>query len=412
MNADRDLVWSSADPDGVRTCVRPTKSAAKPSRWRRADHRDTEMFQTWPLERRELLTVWLDADAATRRWHTLLQIAGPDRCALANEICRALLIGGWVELDERRSPRRDWRVFALHWRDRSALRRLLGLPDVDALAADREDWRRRPFADPRLPALAATLDALPAKTALRRLPLLHRLDAWIAEGRHGTRRQFAQFARESTKAVSESEWQWLDEHLGLAELGIDAHLPGLWLRAPVRLLFAAGHLDLAAITEPLALTPATLQALSGASGRIGCWRVVENRTSFEQAAAGHGEHDGVLWVPGFPGPWWSHAVAALLRWLPAPAEIACDPDPAGIRIALQAGQVWTRAGLPWQPWAMSARHLQALDSKRPLSDEDRIVLERLLMDAALPHGLRELAVALRDTGQKGEQEAIDLFGRA
>jgi hypothetical protein len=366
------------------------------------------MFATWPTNRRSLLAEWLDDDAPTRRWNTLLQIAGPDRCALADEICRALLIGGWVELDERRSPRRDWSVYALRWRDRPGLRRLLGLQDTEALAADREAWRQRAFIDPRLPPLATTLDEQPGHIALRRLPLLHRLDTWIAEGRRGSRRQFAQFARGSTKTVSDAEWQWLDERLGLAELGIDAHLPGLWLRAPLQLQFAKGQLDLAALPEPLALTPATLQGLCGASGRLRCWRVVENRTSFEQAAAAHGDRDGVLWVPGFPGDGWRNAVAALLRSAPAPAEIACDPDPAGIQIAMHAGSVWTAAGLAWRPWAMTTQHLHALTATRPLNDYDRAALNRLLADPELRPELRDLALSLNEQGRKGEQEGLDL----
>jgi hypothetical protein len=394
--------------DGIRTQMRAAKRGAVAVRRRSADRCDPAMLAAWPAERRALLAAWLQADAPTRRWDTLLQIAGPDRLALADDLCRALLAGGWIALDERRSPRRDWRPYALHWRDPGALRRALGLEDAEALAAERDTWRARPLADPRVAALAATLDGLPLKTALRRWPLLHRLDAWLGEARRGSRRQFAQFARGATKAVSEAEWAWLDEHLGLAELGIDAHQPGLWLRAPLRLRFDEGELDLCALREPLALTPASLLRLRGASGQVTCWRVLENRTSFEQAAVVYGDRDGVLWTPGFPGAWWADAVAALLRHAPAPAEIACDPDPAGIQIALRAGAVWANAGLPWRPWAMSASHLRSLAATRALNDYDRAALARLQHDPGLPPDLRALAEALLESGQKGEQEGLDL----
>jgi hypothetical protein len=95
------------------------------------------------------------------------------------------------------------------------------------------------------------------------------------------------------------------------------------------------------------------------------WHVVENLSSFERVARSCAADEGALWLPGYPPSWWQQAVATLLRHLPAPARIACDPDPDGIAIALQAGGLWSAAGLPWQPWRMGPAELLGLPIHRP-----------------------------------------------
>ncbi len=52
-------------------------------------------------------------------------------------------------------------------------------------------------------------------------------------------------------------------------------------------------------------------------------------------------------MPGFAPTWWLESVELLITLQPAPALIACDPDPAGIEIALQAGRLWKGARLAW-----------------------------------------------------------------
>lgn len=70
-------------------------------------------------------------------------------------------------------------------------------------------------------------------------------------------------------------------------------------------------------------------------------------------------------------------VARLLKLCPAPALIACDPDRAGIQIAMAAGNLWHLAQQPWRPWGMSVESLKSLRMHRPLSEEDDVILDRL-----------------------------------
>ena len=107
------------------------------------------------------------------------------------------------------------------------------------------------------------------------------------------------------------------------------------------------------------------------------WHVVENLSSFERVARSCAADEGALWLPGYPPSWWQQAVTTLLRHLPAPARIACDPDPDGIAIALQAGGLWSAAGLPWQPWRMGPAELLGLPIHRPLDERDRQLLASL-----------------------------------
>ncbi len=111
----------------------------------------------------------------------------------------------------------------------------------------------------------------------------------------------------------------------------------------------------------------------------------------------------MLWLPGFPPSWWNEAVTHLLAIAPAPAEIACDPDPAGVAIALQAGAIWEASGLDWQPWQMGVESLSALPSTQPLSDWDRQRIGQL-QESAMPAALSELLDFMSANNRKGEQE--------
>jgi hypothetical protein len=133
--------------------------------------------------------------------------------------------------------------------------------------------------------------------------------------------------------------------------------------------------------------------------------VVENRTSFERAAKRYGITDAVVWLPGFAPTWWKNALTVLLRAAPAPALLACDPDPAGIEIALDAGSIWRAAGLGWQPWKMSAADLAGLPRRKPLTERDRQRLDALAA-VPLPAPLPSLAEWMRNHGEKGEQEGF------
>ncbi|MCD9006019.1 DUF2399 domain-containing protein [Luteimonas sp. XNQY3] len=403
-----DAGWTEPDENGIRTLPLRGRSVLERRRRRRADRVDTEALRSWPGNWKSLARDWTRGASASRRWDKVLEQAGIERTQAAEQLCDELLQTGWIELDEQRDPQGHWRTVQMRWVNRTALRIALGLDDPAALDAASGRLLGDGFADPRLPALADTLTRRPAKLRLRRLQLLRDVDRWISAAHVGSRRQFALFARGDTKAVTEDEWRWLDDSISLQALGIETHRPGFWLRAPLDLQLPGGALSLGASPEMLALTPATLQSVRQVAGRVGCWRVVENRTSFEQAALAHGDVDGVVWVPGFPGNWWRDCMTTLLRLAPADVRISCDPDPAGIRIALCVASVCEGQGARWSPWRMDGDDLRGLARTRALGDYDRAELVRL-RDVRGSTVFEGLMHALEETGRKGEQEG---FGRA
>jgi hypothetical protein len=240
--------------------------------------------------------------------------------------------------------------------------------------------------------------------ALARHDLIAALQRWQDAQQSGTRRDFALYARDDTKGLSESEWNWLEQTLDMAEFRIERHTPLLLLSAPLTLSMPRGQIDLTSCTDFAALTPDTLQTVTTASGTINRWQLVENRTSFERVARLR-EHDvGVIWLPGFPPNWWYKAVRHLLDLAPAPAHIACDPDPAGIAIALKAAELWRERDIAWLPWKMSATDLAALRARKPLTDVDKLQLTVLRQLPTLPTQLNELLEWMLKHGEKGEQE--------
>lgn len=396
--------WSAPDADGI--CVRVLDAGAKTTlrgrRLRRAMQADAGAVAAWPAAWRDLLVRWLDG-AAKRRWDTLLSRAGNAGFAQAHDLLAALLHAGLVEADESRE-RGQWHLRQVTFIDPAALRAALGLPDHDALRAQLMHEMSAPLIDDRLAPLWSELAAHPPARGLERAALLRKLDTWLAEHRFGTRRDFALFARGTTKAVSSAEWKWLETLPDFGAFGIERHAPALWLRAPLILNFGGKALDLSAIPDMIGLSPHTLALLDEVTGEIGCWRIVENRTSFERVAREHGAADGVIWLPGFAPGWWKEAVRRLLKYKPAPAQIACDPDPAGIHIALDASAVWEACGLAWSPWKMDVAELMQLPARSPLSSHDKVVLERLSA-RALPPELHALALWIGEHGAKGEQES-------
>ncbi len=332
----------------------------------------------WPPAWRELATRWLRREAARAKWDTLLATAGNTDFEAAHDLLDALLEGGWIAVEETWRAGR-WQAVWIEFLDLPALRAALGLPEPGARQAAIETAR------------ADLLDAL------------QRWADWPQRPESATRRDFAQFARGDTKGITNAEWDWLSARADLAAGGIGDHTPLLCLAAPLLLHLPRGSLDCNATPDFLALPPATLDATARAEYRLGHWTLVENRTSFERVARNRADDEGVLWLPGFPPGWWQRAVARLLILAPAPARIACDPDPAGIEIALAAGRHWQAAGLDWQPWRMHPADLLALPRRKPLGEHDR---ERLaaLAATAMPASLRALANVLAATGEKGEQE--------
>lgn len=384
--------------------IEPLDKRAACQKRRRTAQGVPQALDHLPAEWRELLIRWVRR-GGNSRWETLRNDAGVNRVQMADALLDWLLRGNWAAVTEQWKYSEWWpqQVELLHL---PQLRAALGLRDKDD---DSQRWQEiratmQAFNDTTLSPAILTLDDLPVQRALTRHDLILKLSEWQSQQRTGTYRDFALFARGDTKAVSASEWDWLESALDLAEFGIEGHTPLLLVAAPLVLRMPRGQIDLAASTDFAALTPATLQTAIAASGSIGCWQLVENRTSFERVTRKREPGTGVVWLPGFPPGWWHHAVGHLLNLAPAPARIACDPDPAGIAIALKAGELWQERGLKWQPWKMGRDDLALLRVRKPLTQADRLRLASLTQGSTLPTPLDELADWMQEHGEKGEQE--------
>lgn len=387
--------------DGI--LIEPLDKRKVSQRRKRYRERPPQEFGQIPSEWRELLIRWVK-HGGNSRWETLRNDAGVSGIQMAQSLLDWLLRESWVVVVEQRQHG-DWWPLRVELRDLAALRTALGLPDGDALATRWISLRGELEAQVDtecLPALDA-LEDMPVQRALNRGALLLSLLQWRATERSGTRRDFALFARADTKDITDSEWNWLDEAFDLAAFGIKQHTPLLLIAAKIELEISGTRVNLAATPDFAALTPATIAATSALHGSISCWLLVENRTSFERMARSRAPDVGVIWLPGYPPGWWQEAVSHLMLLLPAPAHIACDPDPAGIAIVLAAARLWQAQGLVAQPWKMSSDDLNALPKRRPLTTRDRAHLQQLLGEP-LPQMLHELAVTMLQCGEKGEQE--------
>lgn len=352
-----------------------------------------------PDDWRQLLKRWIRRGGDSR-WDTLRNDAGVGGQNRAQALLDWLLDNGWIQLDEK-FERASWWPYRVRFREATQLRATLGIVDADMVAAQWQTLRNglppdTPLLDP--------LDTLPPRTALARVDLATALARWQLEQRSGTQRDFALFARGTTKAVTPAEWAWLGDATDLGEWGIERHTPLLLIAAPVTFQLPHAALNLAACADFCALTPATLAAAAEAVGAPTRWHLVENRTSFERVARTRDANVGVIWLPGFPPGWWREAVVHLLALAPAPASIACDPDPAGVAIALQAGALWQAASLDWQPWHMDIATLQSLPGHGALNAWDSARIAQLRQAPGLPATLVELLDYMQQHKLKGEQE--------
>jgi hypothetical protein len=354
-----------------------------------------------PDEWRQLLKRWIKRGGDSR-WDTLRNDAGVGGQNLAQALLDWLLDNGWIQLDEK-FERAAWWPYRVRFREPAPLRAALGIVDADAAAAQ---WLALRSTLPADAPLLDALDTLPPRTALARADLVAALARWQLEQRSGTQRDFALFARGATKAVTATEWAWLGEAIDLGEWGIERHTPLLLIAAPVELHFPHAALSLAACADFCALTPATLAAVCSANGTPERWHLVENRTSFERVARTREARTGVIWLPGFPPSWWRESVAHVLALAPAPAAIACDPDPAGVAIALQAGALWQTAGLDWQPLHMDIATLQNLPSHGALNAWDGARIAQLRQTPNLPAPFAALLDYMQQHNIKGEQEGV------
>jgi hypothetical protein len=397
-----DDVRTSGIPGGIITV--PLDQRKVSQRRKRFCERQPEQLGQIPGEWRELLARWVKR-GGNSRWETLCKDAGVTGNQVAHGLLEWLLREGWASVVEHRQHG-GWWPQALELRNMPKLRAALGINDK---TQDAQRWQTAREKLESLcgvnlaPALLA-LDELPVNRALARYDLVAALQRWQDAQKSGTRRDFAFEARGDTKGVSEAEWNWLERTLDLAEYRIERHTPLLLLSAPLTLMLPHGQLDLAVCADFAALTPDTLQSATSATGVITHWKLVENRTSFERAARQRCHDEGVIWLPGFPPDWWRKSVGHLLDLAPAPAHIACDPDPAGIAIAMLAAELWRQRQLAWQPLKMGADDLSGLSARKALCEPDRQQLESLLAADALPAMLAGLAHWMLEHGEKGEQE--------
>ncbi len=407
MISPNELTWSAPDSDGIRTCLLDVgaKSTLRARRKRRADVVTLDAAGLWPILWRDLLRDWVKQGGERRKWDALLKIAGGRRAHDAWLLLNELLKAGLVEQEEVRNNG-QWHPLWVEFFEMENLRELCGLTNRDSLRNTRAEQEEYSLNNSVLKPLAVSLAQMPLERAVRRHDLLTALDTWITEGRIGTRRDFALFATGDTKGVSSAEWDWFETTLsGLETIGISRHTPAVWLRAPITLVFENGKLDLCAVPDCIALTPATVEKLTDCEGRLDKWLILENRTTFERLARTLPAYTGALWVPGFAPSWWKQAVSTILHRCPALVLISCDPDPAGIDIALDVGHICTKRDVAWEPWYMDRVTLSNLPRKKTLTSEDQIRLARL-RGTQLPGALQNLVECMQETGIKGEQEGI------
>lgn len=355
-----------------------------------------------PGAQMELLLHWIKPNQARRKWATLLADAGSQQLEAAIKLADWLLRHGWSVQYEKRAGS-SWNITWLEFPHLDALRELFHLPNPERLNSEWATASQHHFTDVDIAAAHAALGDLPLARRLQRFALLDSLALWRDEKRQGTRRDFALLARGDSKGVTTTEWNWLSTAVDLEKSGIFEHTPHLLIAGPIRLHTATGVIDLNASADWSALTPETIVTAQQVDGQPRTWRLVENLTSFERLARQRTPDMAVIWLPGFPPSWWRESMRILLAAVPAPAEIACDPDPAGISIALQAAQLWEAAHLPWQPFAMRREDLLCARHRKPLTEYDRQQLTQLLAGKLLPE-LYQLAVTLVEIGEKAEQE--------
>ncbi len=363
---------------------------------------------------RNLLKRWLQSDAQERQWQKLLDAGNTANLDRAQPLLDKLLLAGAAQVKEefRHGQWRSWRVV---WRELDALKQALQLSTRAERQASKDDLvvQLQALADehPWLSvAVASCLKHMPSASV--RLDLLQALVLWKQSQRQGMRQDFALAARGHTKAISAAEWDWLDSTLSLDVLSITRFEALLWLAGDIALArrfnISADGQDSNSVVDIKGYGFIGLPC-----GEFGhqlkvhraphSYWLIENRASFERNARQLGSNTCLVWLPGRPSSAWLQAMKWLLTHAPANADISCDPDPAGIQIALTAGQLWQEQGLNWLPKRMSPSHWKH-GKTLPLTPYDHRVLTELQTHVSLPQGLIELRDYILDSGKKAEQE--------
>lgn len=393
--------WSEPDERGIRTQVLYLRPKRRVSGERhRLAGRTTDIGQVVLDESlRSLLRDILGRFRSDWRWDRVLAVAGHQRVEIAYTLLSTLLEAGYIKLVERRDAR-GWQPVCIVPVATRELRVLAGIKERDevlAALAKALEYQGHTALTHRLQTRLHTgrLDV-----RLRRARLTPHLDRWFENGRSGTRRDFALFATGHTKGIEDADWRWLEVNGVLEPAGIVEHVPLLLVGGAFAIFDVHQRtLDISIARGPVGL-PASAIIHSIKISTPAAWIIIENRTVFDKTCALQ-SNVGLLWVPGYAPTWWLDAVGALLDRAPARAVIACDPDPAGIEIAVRVLGPWKNRNLAWRVAGMDATALEALPSRVPLSLWDREALARV---GELPVQLDDLRQALINSSMKGEQE--------
>jgi hypothetical protein len=88
--------------------------------------------------------------------------------------------------------------------------------------------------------------------------------------------------RGDTKAITNSEWDWLENIICLEDVGISRHTPSVWLRAPLLLTTDAGNINFFAVPGCIGLTPNTIKNVINISGEINSWSTPKTKKTYRR----------------------------------------------------------------------------------------------------------------------------------
>lgn len=398
--------WSPPDANGVKTLAVDigAKRTMRGKRRRRSALKMPASIVILSEDQKDLIRSWLKGVSPRRKWNSLLTASGFSNLLLAEELLNTLLEAGWVEVEEHRTLR-GWEAVWVEFTNFEELREHLGLSNRDK-EKEQADNLQADFSTDVLRIAAAQLDSLPTPTKIKRHKLLCGLEAWSREELQGTRRDFSLFARGRTKDISSAEWDWLESEVGLESFGITTHIPMIRIKIPGTLTFPEGQIDFRLLFGAAGLTMEQITRSTGFVGEISCFKVVENLTSFERVVASSGATEGVIWVPGFAPSWWIQSISHLLSLTKAPGKVACDPDPAGLMIASQVGEIWDVQKVAWEPWFMAPKDFEGKGTVIPMSEFDLGLLQSFSQRTKKHPNLVVLANWLEEHKLKLEQESF------
>ena len=280
------------------------------------------------------------------KWESLYTRGNKVPANAVEPLFQVLMQHGELEL-KRRAPH-GWQREAVRFTDPSRLRRELGIPEPDEAANELAERRAIEYAHPALDVARQGLDGTSPRTALARLEPLDALQKWHDAGRN---RGHVDASR--LRPVQSRQYQ--GDYTGRVALA----------RGAARSCIARYRGAFTAAADRGALQPGMAARHAGPcghprfhwpAGRHACldrgnsiasatMAASENRTAFEKVVTSSQGRCSGLATRVSPS-WWRDAMSRFLKLAPAAAMIACDPDPDGIAIALQAGALWSAAGPP------------------------------------------------------------------